>query len=85
MANLTILASGNYVNAITSKFDNGKEVRLHKPFRKFLSLIEAFDFYGQLLATGRAYAEARVQIADAHKFAKALDHQHATDPNYSKN
>lgn len=70
---------------MTSKFDNGKEVRLHKPLRKFMSLIEAFDFHGQLLATGRAYADARAQIPDAHKFAKALDHQYATYPNYSKN
>lgn len=50
-----------------------------------MSLIEAFDFHGQLLATGRAYADARAQIPDAHKFAKALDHQYATYPNYSKN
>ncbi|ASD83831.1 glucosaminidase domain-containing protein [Burkholderia gladioli] len=83
-ANKQDLASGNYVNAMTSEFVNGKEVRLPQPFRKFPNLIEAFDFHGQLLATGRAYAEARAQIPDAHKFAKALDHHYATDPNYSK-
>ncbi|WP_025097327.1 glucosaminidase domain-containing protein [Burkholderia sp. A1] len=83
-ANKQDLASGNYVNAMTSEFFNGKEVRLPQPFRKFPNLIEAFDFHGQLLATGRAYAEARAQIPDAHKFAKALDHHYATDPNYSK-
>ncbi|WP_186223963.1 glucosaminidase domain-containing protein, partial [Burkholderia gladioli] len=83
-ANKQDLASGNYVNAMTSEFVNGKEIRIPQPFRKFPSLNEAFDFHGQLLATGRAYAEARSKIPDAHEFAKALDHHYATDPNYSK-
>ncbi|MGN4155276.1 glucosaminidase domain-containing protein, partial [Burkholderia gladioli] len=83
-ANKQDLASENYVNAMTSEFVNGKEIRIPQPFRKFPSLNEAFDFHGQLLATGRAYAEARSKIPDAHEFAKALDHHYATDPNYSK-
>ncbi|WP_186157724.1 glycoside hydrolase family 73 protein, partial [Burkholderia gladioli] len=83
-ANKQDLASGNYVNAMTSEFVNGKEIRIPQPFRKFPSLNEAFDFHGQLLTTGRAYAEARSKIPDAHEFAKALDHHYATDPNYSK-
>ncbi len=84
-ANKQDLASGNYVNAMTSEFVNGKEIRIPQPFRKFPSLNEALDFHGQLLATGRAYAESRSKIPDAHEFAKALDHHYATDPNYSKN
>jgi len=53
-----------------------------QPFRKFGSIAEAFDYHGQLLATGAPYEHARTLLPDADSFADALTGVYATDRNY---
>lgn len=56
--------------------------RVPTKFRKFQSLEEAFEAHAKLLATGRAYAEARKHKDDPRAFADALTGHYATDPQY---
>ncbi|ALK22722.1 glycoside hydrolase family 73 protein [Burkholderia cepacia] len=83
-ANKHDLETGNYVNAMTSEFVNGKEIRIPQPFKKFPTWKEAFDFHAELLATRKPYAEARAHLPDPFGFARGLDGHYATDPIYSK-
>ena len=66
----------------TREVINGREVRIRAAFRKFASIAEAFRAHGQLLATGKVYAEARRHIDDPDRYADALTGRYATDPNY---
>ncbi|VWB07081.1 mannosyl-glycoprotein endo-beta-N-acetylglucosamidase [Burkholderia lata] len=61
---------------------NGR--RVPTKFRKFKSLEEAFDQHAKLLATGKAYAEARKHADDPRAFADALTGRYAEDPLYGK-
>jgi flagellum-specific peptidoglycan hydrolase FlgJ len=74
--------TGNYVEAMTGEVVNGVRERVPQPFRKFASLDEAFEYHGQLLATGKAYAVARACLPDAHGFANGLTDHYATEPDY---
>lgn len=60
----------------------GQHVRMTQNFADFVSVDEAFDLHGKLLATAKPYANARSVIPDADKFANALTGVYATDPQY---
>ena len=79
-----IKAVGNqpYVMASTKEFEGGKWITIQAKFRKFDSLDDAFDEHGQLLATKKAYANARDHLNDPDAFADALTGVYATDPDY---
>lgn len=71
-----------YVEAETNEFVDGQMVRVKQRFAKFDSLADAFDAHAQLLANGKAYAEARRHEDDPRAFADALTGHYATDPDY---
>jgi flagellum-specific peptidoglycan hydrolase FlgJ len=71
-----------YVEAQTREVINGRDVTIVAKFRRFVSLDDAFDQHGRLLATGGPYAYARTQIGNPDGFADALTGVYATDPNY---
>jgi flagellum-specific peptidoglycan hydrolase FlgJ len=71
-----------YVVASTKEFVNGKYVTVDARFRKFASLVDAFNQHGQLLATAPAYTKARLASKDPNAFADALTGVYATDPRY---
>ena len=79
-----IKAVGNQpsVEASTKEFEGGKWITIQAKFRKFDSLDDAFDEHGQLLATKKAYANAREHLDDPNAFADALTGVYATDPDY---
>ena len=79
-----IKAVGNQpsVEASTREFEGGKWITIQAKFRKFDSLDDAFDEHGQLLATKKAYANAREHLDDPNAFADALTGVYATDPDY---
>ena len=71
-----------FVEAETREVIHGQTVKVVARFRKFASMNEAFDQHGELLATGRPYANARTVENDANAFADALTGVYATDPGY---
>jgi len=73
---------GSYTEVPTHEFINGRYVSTVAKFKNFPSVVEAFDFHGQLLATHPAYNHA-MEFADyPEEFAKALTGVYATDPQY---
>ncbi len=60
----------------------GKSFHIRAPFRKFATLAEAFEAHGRLLATHRAYAEARCHVDQPDAYADALTGRYATDTQY---
>ncbi|HDR8932813.1 glycoside hydrolase family 73 protein [Burkholderia vietnamiensis] len=56
--------------------------RVPTKFAKYASIAEAFEAHGKLLATGRAYTEARKHQDDPMAYAAALTGTYATDPRY---
>ena len=71
-----------YVEAETTEVINGVSQRVKQRFAKFDSLADAFDAHGRLLATGKAYEEARKHTDDPAAYAAALTGKYATDPQY---
>lgn len=71
-----------YVVVPTREVFKGKSVVIQAAFRKFVSLTEAFDLHGRLLATAGVYAHARAALPDPFAFADALTGTYATDPKY---
>ncbi|MEE2977538.1 MAG: glucosaminidase domain-containing protein [Pseudomonadota bacterium] len=71
-----------YVEAETTEVINGVAQRVKQRFAKYDSLADAFDAHGKLLATGKAYAEARKHSDDPMAYADALTGKYATDPQY---
>jgi hypothetical protein len=71
-----------FVQATTREVINGQSVTVVAKFRRFVTISEAFDHHGKLLATGRPYARARTLANDPDAFANALTGVYATDPNY---
>lgn len=61
---------------------SGRSFHIRAPFRKFATLAEAFEAHGRLLATHRAYAEARRHADDPDAYADALTGRYATDTHY---
>jgi flagellum-specific peptidoglycan hydrolase FlgJ len=72
------------VSAMTAEVIHGRTIHLPQPFRKFSSLIEAFELHGQLLHDGRPYRHAMTLAGDADAFANALTGIYATDPHYGR-
>jgi flagellum-specific peptidoglycan hydrolase FlgJ len=73
-----------FVDSATTEVEHGVVVHIEAPFRKFVSLDEAFDAHAELLATAPVYAPAmRVKI-DPVAFSRALVGRYATDPDYAK-
>lgn len=71
-----------FVEAATHEVVKGRRITVIAKFRKFASLIEAFDQHAKLLATAPAYAKARAQAKNPDAFAQALTGVYATDPDY---
>ena len=61
---------------------SGRSFHIRAPFRKFATLAEAFEAHGRLLATHRAYGEARRHSDDPDAYADALTGRYATDTHY---
>ena len=51
---------------------SGRSVHIRAAFPKFATLADAFEEHGRLLATYRAYAEARRYVDDPDAYADAL-------------
>lgn len=74
--------------AATREVINGNVVSINAGFRVFDSIVDAFDYHAQLLATGEQYANARSFLPNLKMFCDALGGstpQHptyATDPDY---
>ncbi|POR40053.1 peptidoglycan-binding protein [Methylobacterium sp. V23] len=66
----------------TREVRNGVWGREPARFRKFDTLIDAFDAHGKLLATYPAYRAAMRQAKDPSRFCDALTGVYATDPGY---
>jgi flagellum-specific peptidoglycan hydrolase FlgJ len=71
-----------YIEAQTREVIDGHDLTIVAKFRRFVSLNDAFDQHGRLLATARPYAYARTLIGNPDGFADALTGVYATDPNY---
>ncbi len=71
-----------FVEASTKEYVKGQWITVQAKFRKFDSLDDAFEEHGQLLATGKPYANARKHLDDPDAFADALTGVYATDPDY---
>lgn len=71
-----------YVMAATREEIHGKIVHITAPFRVFMSIADAFDQHGKLLATHPAYALARSSLTDPDAYARALTGHYATDSQY---
>ena len=80
-ANKDQIASGQYVEAMTTEHVNGQDVRVPQKFAKYNSLDESFEAHAKLLANGKAYGKAR-GANSIEDYAKALTGTYATDPNY---
>ena len=61
---------------------DGRRLQMVQTFRDFASIADAFDAHGRLLATGKAYINARMVRTDAKAYARALTGRYATDPQY---
>jgi len=70
------------VDSLTHEVVNGETITITAKFRQFVSLSEAFDLHGRLLATGSPYTVAMAHKDDPDAFADALTGVYATDPNY---
>ena len=70
------------VESLTHEVVNGQTITITARFRRFVSLSEAFDMHGKLLATGAPYGAAMAKAGDPAAFADALTGVYATDPNY---
>ncbi len=70
------------VEADTREVMAGQSIMISAKFRKFMSLTEAFDLHGKLLATAPVYAPAMQKKDDPEAFADALTGVYATDPLY---
>jgi hypothetical protein len=70
------------VSAGTTEFVDGAPIVITARFRRFDNLDDAFEFHGQLLATGQPYRVAMQLVADPERFADALTGVYATDPHY---
>jgi flagellum-specific peptidoglycan hydrolase FlgJ len=75
-------ANEAYVTVKTQEFVNGKYVTVEARFRRFASMVEAFDEHGRLLSTGVPYFRAQGVRNNADAFADALTGVYATDPHY---
>lgn len=76
------LASQPAVESMTREVVDGKSVYITARFRRFDSMIEAFELHGQLLATAAPYRNAMTLVQDPEQFADALTGVYATDPKY---
>jgi hypothetical protein len=70
------------VESPTREVIDGNSVTVTARFRKFESMVEAFDLHGKLLATGAVYKAAMAQTQDPDAFADLLTGVYATDPQY---
>jgi flagellum-specific peptidoglycan hydrolase FlgJ len=70
------------VESPTREVIGGDAVTVTARFRKFVSLDDAFDQHGRLLATAAVYRTAMAQVKDPDAFADALTGVYATDPQY---
>jgi flagellum-specific peptidoglycan hydrolase FlgJ len=71
-----------FVAAPTRGVVGGQAAPVVASFRKFDSVGQAFNEYGRLLATNRAFARAMGLTAQPDAFADALAGATATDPRY---
>jgi hypothetical protein len=71
-----------FVESSTREVINGENVVITARFRKFDSMVDAFDQHGKLLATAAPYRHAMELCDDPDAFADALTGVYATDPNY---
>jgi hypothetical protein len=70
------------VETETREVIDGKDVVIKAQFRRFESLLEAFDQHGMLLSTASPYQTAMTLVQDPDRFADALTGVYATDPQY---
>ena len=70
------------VDSATREVENGQSINIVAKFRRFDSVVEAFDLHGKLLATASPYASAMQQAKNPDAFADALTGVYATDPEY---
>jgi Mannosyl-glycoprotein endo-beta-N-acetylglucosaminidase len=70
------------VESPTREVINGESITVVAKFRRFESVVEAFDQHGKLLATGTAYKPAMQVKDNPEAFADALTGKYATDPEY---
>lgn len=61
---------------------SGRSFHIRAAFPTFATLADAFEEHGRLLATYRAYAEARRHVDDPEAYADALVGRYATDTQY---
>ncbi|CAN0620516.1 flagellar protein FlgJ [Burkholderia multivorans] len=69
-------------DVVTHEVVNGKSVKVVQRFADYDSLADAFTAHANLLAKGRAYANARKHSNDPSAFADALSGVYATDLHY---
>ena len=70
------------VESLTREVVDGKSIFIIARFRRFDTMIQAFELHGQLLATSRHYKTAMTLVQDPEQFADALTGIYATDPKY---
>jgi flagellum-specific peptidoglycan hydrolase FlgJ len=70
------------VTARTSENVKGKVIYIEAKFRAFVSLSDAFDQHGRLLATAPVYAKAMALKNNPNAFAAALTGIYASNPHY---
>jgi Mannosyl-glycoprotein endo-beta-N-acetylglucosaminidase len=70
------------VESPTREVLSGESVTVTARFRTFVSLQEAFDEHGRLLATSRYYVNAMKNVENPEAFADGLNGVYGTDPNY---
>ena len=70
------------VESPTREVEGGVSINIVAKFRRFESVVEAFDLHGKLLATATPYQPAMKLKDDAEAFADALTGVYATDPEY---
>jgi flagellum-specific peptidoglycan hydrolase FlgJ len=68
--------------ADTTECIAGKTEHIKAAFRKFPSILAAFDYHDELLATAHVYAKAMAVKDNPNAFANALSGVYATDPDY---
>lgn len=76
---------------ITTEFLGGKYVKVSQPFRKFISISEAFEAHAELLSTAPVYAMAMREIPlnscptveAIGRFIDKMASHYATDPLYA--
>lgn len=70
------------VEAWTTEFIGGENIKVRESFRAFPTMEAAFVRHSQLLGTSGLYSSARQHLENPEQFADALTGVYATDPNY---